>query len=165
VGGSKLNLLAYLLRRSKISLYADDVVMLIAPVANDLAAIKTILQIFGDATGLYTNLDKCVATLITCSQEEVQLTHNALSCAVGAFPCRYLGVPLSTRRLRRSEEQFLIDAVAARIPLWKDHLMNAASQVALTQATLSAIPVHLSIVVCLSSWAIERIDKLRRAFI
>jgi hypothetical protein len=43
VGGSKLNLLAYLLRRSRISLYADDVVMLIAPVANDLAAIKTIL--------------------------------------------------------------------------------------------------------------------------
>jgi len=43
--------------------------------------------------------------------------------------------------------------------------MNAAGRVMLTQATLSAIPIHLSIVVCLSSWAIERIDKLRRAFI
>jgi hypothetical protein len=53
--------------RSRISLYSDDIVMLIAPVANDLAAIKTILQIFGDATGLYTNLDKCVATPIACS--------------------------------------------------------------------------------------------------
>jgi hypothetical protein len=77
-----------------------------------------------------------------------------------------LGVPLSTHAgSARSEEQFLIDVVAARIPLWKDHLMNAAGRVVLTQATLSPIPIHLSIVVCLSSWAIERIDKLRQAFI
>jgi len=32
--------------------------------------------------------------------------------------------------------------------------MNTAGRVALTQATLSAIPVHLSIVVCLSPWAV-----------
>jgi hypothetical protein len=80
MGGSKLNLLAYPLRTvcSRILLYADNAVMFIAPIANNLAAIKTILQIFGDATGLYTNLDKCVATSIACSQE-VQLAQNALS--------------------------------------------------------------------------------------
>ena len=77
-----------------------------------------------------------------------------LSCTIGAFPCKYLGIPLSTCKLRRSEEQFLIDIVVARIPLWKGHLMNTTGKVALTQATLSAIPVHLSIVVCLSPWAV-----------
>ena len=82
-----------------------------------------------------------------------------LSCTIGAFPCKYLGIPLSTRKLRWSEEQFLIDAVAARIPLWKGHLMNTAGRVALTQATLSSIPVHLSIAVCLSPWAVDRIDR------
>ena len=65
-----------------------------------------------------------------------------------------MGIPLSTCKLRRSEEQFLIDIVVARIPLWKGHLMNTTGKVALTQATLSAIPVHLSIVVCLSPWAV-----------
>jgi hypothetical protein len=54
-----------------VSLYADDVVMFIAPKIDDIVAIKTILQIFGDASGLYTNLDKCVATTIACSQEEL----------------------------------------------------------------------------------------------
>ena len=43
--------------------------------------------------------------------------------------------------------------------------MNTVGRVALTQATLSAIPVHLSIAVCLSPWAVDRIDKLRRLFI
>ena len=89
-----------------------------------------------------------------------------LSCTIGAFPCKYLGIPLSTHKLRRSEEQFLIDAIAARIPLWKGHLMNtAAGRVVLTQATLLAIPVHLSIAVCLSPWVVDRIDKLCRPFI
>jgi hypothetical protein len=31
--------------------------------------------------------------------------------------------------------------------------------------TLSAIPVHVSITCCLSSWAISQIDKRRRAFL
>ena len=35
----------------------------------------------------------------------------------------------------------------------------------LVKSTLSAIPVHTSIALCLSSWAIECIDKLHRAFI
>jgi hypothetical protein len=30
------------------------------------------------------------------------------------------GVPLSTHRLQRSDEQFLVDAVAARIPIWEE---------------------------------------------
>ena len=150
---------------SRVSLYTDDIVMFIKPEMNDIVAIKTILQIFGDASGLYTNLGKCVANPIACSQEELQLVENMLSCTIGAFPCKYLGIPLSTHRLRRTEEQFLIDTVTARIPLWKGHLMNTAGRVALTQATLSAIPVHLSIVVCLSPWAVDRIDKLRRSFI
>jgi hypothetical protein len=33
------------------------------------------------------------------------------------------------------------------------------------KSTLSAIPVHMSIVVCLSSWAIEAIDRRSRAFL
>jgi hypothetical protein len=44
-------------------------------------------------------------------------------------------------------------------------LFNPAGRVALTQATLSAIPVHMSIALCLSAWAIESIGKLRRSFI
>jgi hypothetical protein len=151
--------------RSRVSLYADDVVLFIVPNLADLTAIKTILQIFGDASGLYTNLEKCVATPITCTLEHVQLVADVLSCTLGTFPCRYLGIPLSIRKLRRSEEQFIIDKVVARIPLWKGNLMNTAGRTTLVQSTLSAIPVHLSIAICLSPWAIQRIDKLRRAFI
>ena len=42
---------------------------------------------------------------------------------------------------------------------------NIAGRTALVRSTLSAIPVHMSIALCLSASAIESIDKLRRSFI
>ena len=59
----------------------------------------------------------------------------------------------------------MIDKVAARIPGWKGNLLNEADRTALVKATLSAIPVHTSIAMCLSPWALNTIDKLRRAFL
>jgi len=86
-------------------------------------------------------------------------------CPIVDFPCRYLGVPLSVRRLKKSDKQYLIDAVAAQIWGWKGNMLNEAGRTTLVKPTLSAIPMHLSIVVCLSSWTIEAIDRRRRAFL
>lgn len=139
-------------------------VLFIAPRLADLQAVKTVLRLFGMASGLFSNLDKSVATPIGCSEDEINLVSSVLSCKIEGFPCRYLGIPLSVYKLKRADEQRLIDSVAARIPQWKGRLMNVAGRTALTNATLSAIPVHTSIAVGLSPWALKHIDKLRRAF-
>ena len=88
-----------------------------------------------------------------------------MACRLEGFPTRYLGIPLSVRKLKRSDEQALVDKVAARIPGWKGNLLNAAGRTALVKATLSAIPVHTMIGLGLSRWAVKSIDRLRRAFI
>jgi hypothetical protein len=80
-------------------------------------------------------------------------------------PRKYLGVPQSLKRLKHADEQPLVDFVAARIPTWKSGLPPHASKVLLTKVTLSAIPVHMSIACCLSAWAVNQIDKWRRAFL
>lgn len=45
--------------RHRVSLYADDVIIFILRVEQDVRLIKTILQCFEAATGLATNLNKC----------------------------------------------------------------------------------------------------------
>ena len=149
----------------RVSLYADDLVLFVLPQQRDLEVIKGVLSIFGLASGLFSNLDKSVATLLNCTHTQIQLLHNILPCRVEDLPCRYLGVPLSVRRLTRSQEQPIIDKVAARIPGWKGHMLNVVGRTTLVKATLWAIPVHTSIDICLSPWAINVINKLRRAFI
>jgi hypothetical protein len=63
------------------------------------------------------------------------------------------------------DEHTLIDSVARRIPGWKGRLLNLAGRTTLTVVTLSAIPTHIAIAVCLSPWAVKQIDKRRRAFL
>lgn len=136
--------------RSRVSLYVDDVVLFVVPRQQDLAAVKAILDIFANASGLSTNMEKSTTMPICCSDEQIMAASQWLACAVDSFPSIYLGVPLSMHRLRRSEEQFIIDKITARIPTWKGNLVNMAGRTTLVSSTLSAIPMHLSIAMCLS---------------
>jgi hypothetical protein len=144
----------------RASLYADDLIMLLIPDEDNLLTIKTVLQLFGEASGLFANLDKSVATPIHCTDDDIQRVQSILSCRLESFPSRYLGIPLSIFRLNKVDEQGIVDRVAARIPTWKGNLLTVTGRTELVKATLSAIPALL-----LSAWAIESIDKLRRAFI
>lgn len=137
------------------SLYADNLVLLVAPQAEDLQCIIQILELFAGASGLVTNVKKCVAMPISCSAELIEEVQHAFPCVVAPFPCTYLGALLSLTRLRRADEQALVDKVAARIPTWKAGLLTHSGRVLLTKVTLTAIPIHVSISCCLSKWALE----------
>lgn len=120
---------------------------------------------FAGASGLLTNLDKCLISPIRCSDDDILLVQQVFPCRLSPFPCRYLGAPLSLSRLPRLKEQRLVNAVASRIPTWKAGLLNTAGRLTLTSSTLSAIPVHISITCCLSKWALNQVDKCHRAFL
>ena len=55
----------------RVSVYADDLVILLAPADHDLAAIRQVLELFAGASGLMTNIDKCTMTPIACSTEDL----------------------------------------------------------------------------------------------
>ena len=84
---------------SRISLYADDVVIFLHPVTSDVVTTMDILRIFGEASGLKTNMAKSSVFPIRCAAENLDIIHNLLPCTVASFPCKYLGVPLSLKRL------------------------------------------------------------------
>jgi hypothetical protein len=46
----------------RVSLYADDVVLFLRPVATDMQMVDALLQLFGAATGLKTNIQKSCLT-------------------------------------------------------------------------------------------------------
>jgi len=121
----------------------------------DLRTLHTLLHTFADASGLQTNVEKCQATPISCTEADVQRVLDLFPCTLAPFPCKYLASrsPSTASPGRRADleraEAFSI-VVAGTL---------------LTKVTLSAVPVHVSIVCCLSAWAREEIDQRRRAFI
>jgi hypothetical protein len=65
----------------------------------DLLTYSAIVEDFGMASGLCTNLAKCSIHLIRCSPEQVTLAHDMLGYEVGSLPFKYLGLPLGIRKV------------------------------------------------------------------
>ena len=57
----------------RMSLYADDLVLFLVPKQEDFSCICAILDLFAGASGLLTNVDKYLISLIQCAQEDVAL--------------------------------------------------------------------------------------------
>jgi hypothetical protein len=85
------------LLQHRISLYADDVVLFLRPEDVDIAVTMDILNLFGEASGLKTNLQKSTVLPIRCGDGEVAAVQNLLPCPLSDFPCKYLGLPLSLK--------------------------------------------------------------------
>jgi hypothetical protein len=55
--------------QQRISLYVDDVVLFLRPEANDIAIIMDLINLFGEASGLRTNLQKSNVLPIRCGEQ------------------------------------------------------------------------------------------------
>jgi hypothetical protein len=53
-------------------------------------------SLFGETTGLRTNIHKSSIALIQCSATDIETIQAQLPCRIEAFPIKYLGLPLSS---------------------------------------------------------------------
>ena len=151
--------------QERIFLYADDVILFTSPNQQNLVATQCILDIFAHASGFSINQNKCAITPICCTFEETTVLMKFLHGQLQPFPIIYLGIPLSVRKLRKSELQPLVDKIVTGLPPWKANLLTKAGRTVLVKAKLSAIPVHTALAISLSPWVIQCIDKRRQAFL
>jgi hypothetical protein len=66
----------------RASLYADDLILFLNPVATDLQFFKCILTMFENASGLDYNLGKCQIVPIRCDESQVQLVQQLFPCPI-----------------------------------------------------------------------------------
>jgi hypothetical protein len=115
----------------RISIYADDVVIFLKPEHAELWAVKQILSIFGEASGLTVNFRKTSATLIRGTQEDEERTTRILGCELARFPIRYLGLQLALRPLTKAEWQPMLDQVTKCVPSWQRGLIRREGRLVL----------------------------------
>jgi hypothetical protein len=61
---------------------------------------------------------------IQCSEEDKNRVQHELPCQLLDFLCRYLGLPLTLKRLSRVQMQPFIDRIADQLPSWKADLLS-----------------------------------------
>uniref|UniRef100_A0A453BXQ6 Reverse transcriptase domain-containing protein n=1 Tax=Aegilops tauschii subsp. strangulata TaxID=200361 RepID=A0A453BXQ6_AEGTS len=146
-----------------ISLYADDVMIFCHATADDVAAVREVLALFGRASELQVNFAKSSATVLHGDQTATE-TIAHLSCPVVTLPITYLGIPLSTSRPSAAQLQPMVDAVVARLPSWKAWLMTKIGRLALVKSVLCAIPVHQLLAFAPPKKTIKQLEKIQRGF-
>jgi hypothetical protein len=110
--------------------------------AEDIMAIKEILNLFWRTSGLQVNFSKSSATLIHCSEEDTDAIGQHFRCPSVQFPIIYLGISLTARKSTAAQMQPLIEKARDNLPTWKARLMNKSGRLELIKSVLSAIPMH-----------------------
>lgn len=88
-----------------------------------------------------------------------------MECEISSFPCRYLGRPLSLKRLKVANLQPILDKLADKLLGWKAALLDKSGRLILIKVVLTRIPLYLLIAMDTPRWMIRAIDKLCRGFL
>ena len=146
-------------------MFADDVMIFLKPNERDMNMCASILTLFGEASGLRVNLAKSAVYPIRCSDEIMESVERALGCPRGAFPCKYLGLPLTLRKQSHVQLSGLVDQLATALPKWKAARMPKSGRMLLVQSVLCAIPLHAMMALDLPQKTISAMNRICRSFL
>jgi hypothetical protein len=149
----------------RTSLYADDAALFFRHLPADVENLQQLLQHFGSATSLCTNIHKLEIIPIRCEAMDVPAILGQFQAKICDLPCKYLGLPLRIGRIKWEDEQLLVDKVVAKLSRWKGRLTNKAGRLALVNSVLTTIVIYHMSVFTLSKWVIKRIDRIRQNFL
>ncbi|XP_073357925.1 uncharacterized protein [Aegilops tauschii subsp. strangulata] len=146
------------------SLYADDVVVFCHAHPDDLMAIREILRVFGDASGMRTNFAKCAALPIRCSVEQQVQAMQILDCRVAQFPTTYLGIPLAIRKPTAAALLPLIDKLSRKLSTWRGSMVSRGERLAFVRHVLSAMPMHILMAFALNKNILAQVNRIIHGF-
>lgn len=116
--------------------FADDVLIFFDGAAESLRGILQILEEFRLISGLKINRQKTELLLDGGSTSRCRDLATEMGISHGALPLRYLGVPLSPKKMTRSDFQPLLDKISARFNSWTVRHLSFAGRFQLIQAVI-----------------------------
>lgn len=122
--------------------FADDLLLFCR---GDYISIYHMIQglnLFSKTSGLYANNQK---TAMYCSgmlDDDMNRIKEASGFSMGCLPFRYLGVPISTRKLKVGDCEKLIDNITAKIRIWQTRKISYAGRGLLVNSVLMSMQTY-----------------------
>ncbi|XP_059284803.1 uncharacterized protein LOC132038097 [Lycium ferocissimum] len=121
------------------------------------------VQLF--ASRLIANLDKSVVFFGGIKDTEQQQILDILGFSQGTLPIKYLGIPLSSKRLNVGQCAQLLEKMLGRITSWTSKLLTYAGRVQLIMAVLFSILICWSQIFVLPEEIVKKIEVVCRQFL
>ncbi|KAH0701680.1 hypothetical protein KY285_015958 [Solanum tuberosum] len=138
--------------------FADDLLMYCRA---DIVFIKLMYDAFmkfSKASTLQANIDKSSIYIAGVSDQTNQDIVEALGFSVGTLPFRYLGVPLSSKKLTVAAYFPLIEKITSKITCWFAKLLSYAGRMQLIKAVLFGVQAFWAQIFLISKKVMKTVE-------
>jgi hypothetical protein len=126
--------------------------------------VKLLLYVFEQLSGLKINFLKNELLSIEGDNNVNRSFAEIFNCQVGMFPVKYLGVPVSAKRLRVIDWLKLEEKLGKKLDTWQGNSLFFCGRTVLINYNLSNMPIYHMSMFLLPKTAIKRMDKMKRKF-
>lgn len=146
-------------------LIADDLLVFSDGSSDSTAGIKATMDLFKVWSGLDTSEAK--SEIFYGGYTDIQIaTLSALSgYRRGEFPTRYLGLPLSPKRISAATLQPFIDRITSKLHSWTIKFLSFAGKVTMISSVIYSMVNFWSSVFVLPKWFYAKVDSLCSGFL
>ncbi|CAK8536134.1 unnamed protein product [Lathyrus sativus] len=144
--------------------FADDLLLFSRGDCMSVELLMEAFNGFSDSTGLKLNPAKCKIYFGGVDADTKQNIINITNFREGPFPFRYLGVPLTSKKLSIHHYMPLIDKIMSRINHWSAKLLSYAGHAQLIKSVTFAIANYWMQCLPIPRSVIHKIEAMCRSF-
>ncbi|XP_058753184.1 uncharacterized protein LOC131626385 [Vicia villosa] len=145
--------------------FADDIILFTRGDTTSIQLIMEEVKGFSQAIGLKANPQKCKVFFGGVSIDDQTNILAITGFSAGNFPFKYLGVPITSKKLHIALYQPLIDRIVIRIQTWTASILSYAGRRQLIQSVLNAMTSYWMQVYPMPKKVIHHICAICRSFL
>jgi hypothetical protein len=131
----------------------------------EIKTIVSLLTLFGEAFGLMTNFWKSTIVPTSCQGLPLDDILDGLLTRRATFLIRYLGLPLTSARLRKRDLQFLVDKALGKLSNWNMRSFSVAGCLTLVKTVITSQAIYLLSTLNMPKEILNLLDSKRRQFL
>lgn len=122
--------------------FADDTILICEASWENLWSVKTILRSFELVSSLRVNFSKSNIFGLNLQDSFLSAASHFLSCCIGSFPFKFLGLPVGANPRRCSTWEPIVDSLKKRLAAWKGRYLSIGGRITLINSVLSSLPLY-----------------------
>lgn len=145
--------------------FADDTVVFLDGTLESARGIKRVLQCFQIISGLKINYNKSELYASSSAGESLRNCAEILGCKVGAWPMKYLGLPIGCSARKEIFWEPVLMKMRSKLSKWKAESLNQAGRLTLIKSVLDSLPIYWMNLHFIPAVVLKRMEKIRRDFL
>lgn len=146
-------------------MFADDLLLFCRADMVSLQLLFHAFTKFAEASGLSANLDKSDPYVSGVSHDVMQQLSVRIGIPLGNLPFRYLGVPLSSRKLTYLQCKPLLERIVARVKTWTAKKLSYADRLQLIKSVLFGVQAFWAQIFLLPKKLLKAVQTTCRTFL